>query len=327
MTGKWYWRAAGAWLTVVAWTALPAAAAQQPRAGAEFEDPVAGVTMVVVPAGRFTIGSPAEEAGRSEHESPQKAVAFARPFAVSKTEVTVGQFRAFVEATGYVTVAENAGKSKVMNIHKGRIVEREGVNWRHGYRGEDADDGDPVVHVAWDDAVAYVSWLAAQTGQPYRLPSEAEFEYALRAGTTTRYWWGEASPSRAVENLAGSRDRERGSDVRWPAGFRNYTDRHWGLAPAGKFAANPFGLKDMGGNAAEWVADCYRESLAEVPQDGGVNDGECGLRVMRGASWANPPPMSRSAFRMGRESGATSALVGFRVARDLTDALVSDAAQ
>lgn len=286
--------------------------------GEEFGDSAGGVVidMVVVGAGNFQMGSPDDEGGRADREGPQKTIVLQQPFALSRTEITVGQFRAFVEATGHVTDAEKLGKGEVFDTRNGKLIAQDGATWQQDFSGEPATDELPVLRVSWNDAQAFIEWLSAQTGATYRLPSESEFEYALRAGTTSRYWWGEAAPERPVENLTGSRERLR--SLRWPVAFRNYSDRNWGPAPVGSFEPNPFGLYDMGGNVAEWVEDCYVGSLAEHAADGSAHTGgECERRVFRGATWAYPPPLARSAYRNAATAEHASAMLGFRVARDL----------
>lgn len=274
------------------------------------------IDLVIVAAGTFRMGSPPDEAGRSEREGPQVDIAFASPFAIALTEITVGQFRNFVAASGYVTDEEKRGVGDVFHSGNGRLVERNGVNWRHDFAGNEAKEDRPVIRVSWNDAAAFTAWLSDESGQPYRLPSEAEFEYALRAGSTTRYWWGQGTPGRQVENLTG--DREQFRKLRWPVAFRYYTDRHWGPAPVGSFPPNPFGLHDMGGNAAEWVADCHTQSLSGQPTDGSPRTtGDCNLRVFRGGAWGYAPPLSRSAYRNAAQLSHASTMLGFRVALDV----------
>lgn len=276
-----------------------------------------GPVMVVIPSGSFMMGSPENEDGRVDNEGPRFRVTFDRGFALSRNEVTVGRFRRFVEATGYVTDAEQSGASRIYMSGSGRVAERRGVTWQDNYLGEPADESLPVIHVSWNDAAAYAEWLAETTDRPYRLPTEAEFEYALRAGSQTPYWWGDDSPDEVVENVTG--DGDQFIDRRqWTVAFRRYNDGYWGPAPVGSLAANPFGLFDMGGNVMEWVQDCWHDGYVRAPDDGSawVNPG-CGRRVIRGASWSSTPDMSRSAFRISSQETATDARVGFRVARGL----------
>jgi len=276
-----------------------------------------GPELVVIPAGAFMMGSPEDESGRFSNEGPRHRVTFERGFALSQTEVSVAQFTAFVNATGYRSDAEIEGQSRVYEPRNGRMDVRIRINWRHNYTGEDADPNLPVIHVSWNDAQAYVTWLSEQTGRSYRLPSEAEFEYALRAGSQTPYWWGQDSPEDDTENLTGDGDISP-TNARWNVAFRRYTDGFWGPAPVASLQANPFGLHDMGGNVMEWMADCWHDSFVRAPDDGSawVNPG-CDRRVIKGGAWSSTPPMARSAFRLSSSAPSTDMRVGFRVARDL----------
>jgi formylglycine-generating enzyme required for sulfatase activity len=278
---------------------------------------VSGPDMVVIPAGNFMMGSPENESDRMSNEGPQHRVTFSRGFALAQTEVSVGEFRLFVEATGYTTDAERSGGSRVYDLNTGRMDRQSDINWRHDYAGRTADDNLPVLHVSWNDAAAYAEWLAERTGRGYRLPSEAEFEYALRAGSQTPFWWGNGTPDRAVENVTGDRDQSP-TGARWNVAFRRYSSGFWGPAPVGSLEANPFGLYDMGGNVMEWVEDCWHDSYVRAPGDGTawVNPG-CNRRVIRGGAWSSTPAMSRSAFRIASADDGTDMRVGFRVARDL----------
>ena len=276
-----------------------------------------GPVMIVVPSGSYLMGSPDNEDDRVDNEGPRYRVSFDRGFALARNEITVGEFRDFVDQTGYVTDAERRGSSRVYISNTGSIASRDGVTWRNDFEGERADASLPVIHVSWNDASAYVRWLSGRTDRDYRLPSEAEFEYALRAGTQTRYWWGEDRPGNAVENVTGDGDRFNGGR-RWEVAFRRYQDGFWGPAPVGSLQPNPFGLYDMGGNVMEWVEDCWHDSYVRAPTDGSswVNPG-CDRRVIRGAQWSSTPAMSRSAYRLSAGPTTADARVGFRVARDL----------
>jgi formylglycine-generating enzyme required for sulfatase activity len=197
------------------------------------------------------------------------------------------------------------------------FVRRSGVDWRSDYRGAPASDDMPVLHVSARDAAAYAEWLSEQTGQRYRLPSEAEFEYALRAGGDTRYPWGDGPPPPGTANTTGGLDRSPGGRS-WANAFPGYGDGHWGPAPVGSFAPNPWGLHDLAGNVSEWVADCWHDDYRRAPKDGSawVNPG-CRDQVIRGGSWASSPAQTRSAWRAPAQVDTTNAKVGFRVARDL----------
>jgi len=172
--------------------------------------------------------------------------------------------------------------------------------------------------VSVHDAEAYAAWLSEQTGRHYRLPSEAEFECALRAGTRGRYPWGDDPvPPERVGNLTGGEDVSP-SGRRWNNAFAGYGDGYWGIAPVGRFAPNAWGLHDLAGNASEWVADCWHASYRRAPADGApwFNPG-CRTRVVRGGSWAGSPAQTRAAWRAPMDSDMTSGRVGFRLVRGI----------
>jgi len=274
-------------------------------------------SMVVIPTGSFQMGAPDAEEGRQDAEIPQHEVTIAKGFALSRSAITVGEFREFVRATGYQPDSVKLGGASVYDESTGAMRDDPNATWQHDYAGRIADSKLPVVNVSWNDAKAYAEWLSQHTGKTYRLPSEAEFEYALRGGTTTRYWWGDGAPSAKVENLTGSGDRSP-SGRRWSNAFSGYRDGYWGPAPIMSFAPNPFGLYDIDGNVSEWVQDCWHDSYLRAPRDGGawVNPG-CGVRVVRGGSWGSSPDQVRSAYRQGADAGVRSGRVGFRVLREL----------
>ena len=298
---------------------------QPPRAaldpGTVFSDRLkdgsTGPDMVVIPAGRFWMGSSEGDHGCDASEFPRHEVVLDEPFAVGKYEVSVAQFRAFVQATGYRTDAERLGWSWVYQGKAGRWTKARGMSWRDDYTGAAADDKLPVAHVSWDDARAYASWLSEQTGASYRLPSEAELEYANRAGSQTLYWWGDGRPWKRVGNLAGERDRSPEGGT-WTESFSKYSDEYWGPAPVGQFEPNPFGLYDTAGNVSEWAQDCWNRSYQGAPANGSAwQRGDCGMRVFRGGSWASEPNDIRCAKRFANTPDYRSAELGFRLARDL----------
>jgi formylglycine-generating enzyme required for sulfatase activity len=220
------------------------------------------------------MGSPAGE-GDSD-ERPQHRVTIAAPFAVSKFELTFAAWDACAAAGGC-----------------------------NGYRPDDGGWGRgerPVINVSWDDAGAYVSWLAEKTGKPYRLLSEAEYEYAARAGTTTTYpWGGDIGKNNANCEDCGSRwDNKQ-------------------TAPVGSFAPNQFGLYDMIGNVAEWTEDCWHTNYLNAPASGSAwtTGGSCAYRVTRGVAWAGPVKWLPSASRDFNSPDHRSSGLGFRVARTL----------
>ena len=274
-------------------------------------------SMVVVPTGNFAMGAGDNEDGRNDNETPQHEVTLDKGFAMARTDVTVGQFREFVKASGYQPDSQRMGGASVYDERSGAMRDDTGASWQSDYAGRNADDKLPVVNVSWNDARAYAEWLSQRTGKKYRLPSEAEFEYALRGGTTTRYWWGDSSPKNKVENLTGGNDRSS-NGRRWSNAFVGYKDGFWGPAPVMSFAANPFGLYDINGNVSEWVQDCWHDNYIRAPRDGSawINPG-CGTRVIRGGSWGSSPEQVSSAYRQGADASVRSGRVGFRVLREL----------
>ncbi len=272
---------------------------------------------VVVLAGSFMMGSTEFDQGRVENEIPQHRVTFRRGFAIGQREVSVEEFRAFVHASGYRTDAQRFKTSTVYDQYSGRLMEKASVTWEMDYEGKPANPKDPVIHVSWNDANAFADWVARETGKGYRLPSESEFEYALRGGTSTKYWWGNGSPSQTVENLTGDGDSSRGRR-RWSVSFSNYSDKYWGPAPVASFSPNPYGLFDMGGNVGEWVRDCWHDSYVRAPLDGSawINPG-CNDRVIRGGYWASSPENTRAPYRLHAKPDYRDSRTGFRIARDL----------
>jgi formylglycine-generating enzyme required for sulfatase activity len=276
-----------------------------------------GPELVVIPLGTFQMGSADNEADRRANEGPRRTVTISRAFALARNETTVGQFRTFVQATGYVPTSRQVGSSTIYDERSGSMIDKRGVTWEDDHAGNRAGPDLPVVHVSWNDAQAYLDWLSRETGRRYRLPSEAEFEYTLRAGGQTRFPWGDGNPTRVVGNLTGDRDRSA-SRRNWVNAFPDYSDGHWGPAPVRSYEPNRWGLYDMIGNVSEWVEDCWHDNYQRAPSDGSawVNPG-CTSRVLRGASWASAPDQVRSAFRLTAGPAMTNPRLGFRAARDL----------
>ncbi len=269
--------------------------------------------MVAVPAGRFEMGSPSSEEGRDGDEGPVHRVAIPSPFAIGVHEVTRGEFARFISATGRST-----GDSCWI-YEDGGWVERSGRNWRSP--GFSQGDSHPAVCVSWDDAQAYAAWLSRETGESYRLPSEAEWEYAARAGTRTARYWGEsASGQCGYANGADAAVKRRDSD--WPWAVAECSDGYARTAPAGSFEPNAFGLHDVLGNAWEWVEDCWHGNYDDAPSNGdawlGGHGGECSRRVLRGGSWNFDPKDLRAAYRVSVDTGSWLNYFGFRVARTFT---------
>ena len=246
--------------------------------GAVFRDALRsggeGPEMVALPAGSFRMGSPSDETGRYGDEGPVRRVTISQGIAMGRYEVTFADYDRFVSATG-----------RESPYDKG---------WGRGRR--------PVIYVSQEDAQAYAAWLSAQTGKTYRLPSEAEWEYAARAGTTTRYSWGdEIGVNRANCRSCGSEwDNEQTS-------------------PVESFEPNAFGLYDMHGNVWEWVADCYHYNYKGAPADGSAWTTGCdeAKAVLRGGSWNFNPRGLRAAYRGRSSPSLRVGNGGFRLVQDL----------
>jgi formylglycine-generating enzyme required for sulfatase activity len=280
------------------------------RPGSLFQDCPDCPRMVVIPAGEFSMGSPAAEAGRGVDEGPQRQVAIAQPFALGRGEVTVAEFRRFVEEAGYRTEAERDARALGCS---GFIYEASGpvTSWRNP--GLVQADSHPVLCVSWNDARAYAQWLSRKTGKRYRLPTEAEWEYAARAGTASSRYWGD-DPLQACK-YANVADQSRIQT--WGFGQKHEcTDGHYFTAPAGGYAPNRFGLYDMLGNVWEWTEDCWNASYAGASADGTAwTTGDCAQRVLRGGSWSTVPRFARSAARHKNPADYRDNLTGFRLAR------------
>ncbi|WP_420428375.1 formylglycine-generating enzyme family protein [Algiphilus sp.] len=284
--------------------------------------------MVLIPSGEARLGSPESEAGRDPDEGPRQSVSIAQPLAFGRHEVTVGQFAAFVDATGYETDAErNLGgaegclSARAVGARGQRITwEYEaGVNWRNP--GFEQSAQHPVVCVSWFDAIEYLEWLSDKTDANYRLPTEAEWEYAARAGSEGAFYFGDelegicAHANHADDAYARSWD--------WPKATRgaNCDDGAARTAPIGSYRPNAFGLHEMLGNVWEYTGDCYIDTLAGMPADGSVRITEpCPRRVARGGAWRNLVDHIRAANRYRVSPVTRSDFVGFRAVRALNGA-------
>lgn len=247
------------------------------RDGERFRECPECPEMVVIPGGRFIMGSPEYEVPRSNSEGPQRPVEVAR-FALARTEVTFDQWDRCVDAGGCSYRPEDGG-------------------WGRGDR--------PVVNVTWNDAQEYVRWLRSRTGAFYRLPSEAEWEYAARSGTATRFSTGACITS-----------DEANFDGRLPSGTCPESDYRGRTVPVARFEANAFGLYDMHGNVAEWTQDCWNADYAGAPSDGSIwDEGDCSRSPVRGGSWSALDRQVRSAARVRPTGALRNAQTGFRPAR------------
>ena len=282
------------------------AQADEMTPGKTFRDCDKCPDLVVVTAGRFQMG----DLSGHDDERPVHEVTISRPFAVGKYEVTKGEFAHFVEATGYGT----GNTCWVWNKEEKKAEERAGIGWRNP--GFSQTDRHPVTCVNWHDAQAYMEWLSRKTGNFYRLLSEAEWEYVTRAGTTTRWYWGESE--------SGQCHYANGADLQAKKHNSNWVvaecdDGYYQTSPVGNFKANAFGVFDTAGNVWEWVEDCWNDNYQGAPADGRAwTSGDCGQRVLRGGSWSSNPGSVRPALRDWNDPGSRLNNYGFRIARTLT---------
>jgi len=302
-----------AWLAGLACLAsVPVVQAEsktKPSAPKEFRDCDSCPVMVEVPPGRFSMGFEGGEKDR--YEGPVRAVTVTHKFALGKFEVTHGQYAAFVRATGR---ASGPG-CNVWVEAKQKIERNLSLDWRNPGYGRPPRDDEPVACISWDDAEAYVAWLSTVTGQRYRLPTEAEWEYAARAGSDHRYPWGD-DPELACRYANVYDASATNPAIPWaPTGC---ADGYAGVAPVGRFAANALGLHDMIGNVWEWVADCYAMPYPAMPIDGSAQlTIGCDRRGTRGGGWRTDIQRQRPSFRGRDPVNLLSQIFGLRVARDL----------
>ena len=265
------------------------------QVGDTFRDCEVCPEMVVLPAGKFMMGSPEGERGRWISEGPQHQVTISQPFAVGKYEVTVGQYTAFGEEAGHITGRCDFPEESWDPIRLSQTNNHLGESWNNSRF--DQTNNHPVTCVSWYDASTYAVWLSVKTGYEYRLLSEAEWEYAARAGTTTAYYFGRMILGDIAQHI------------------RDTT------AAVGSFPANAFGLHDMHGNVSEWVEDCSHVGYVGAPTNGsswlsGCYDAQ--RRGLRGGSWDDRPGGLRSANRNWFNAPDRRNTNGFRVARDFT---------
>ncbi len=274
--------------------------------GYKFQDCDGCPEMVVVRGGAFMMGSPSDEKGRTNFEGPQHQVNVP-DFAVGQFEVTYGQFHKFVSETGYRTA------NKCWIYDNPKLKMKSGHSYTNpGYAQK---DNHPVVCVSWLDAKAYVKWLGRKSGKSYRLLSEAEWEYAARAGSATPYFFG-SDEGKLCEYANGP---DKSTSFSW----RNKAcdDGSSRVATVGSYKSNNFGLYDVHGNVWEWVEDYWHETYKDAPVDGSAwgrsSDSETASHVLRGADWLHGADVQRSAYRHYNTPSYRDNLTGFRVARGL----------
>ncbi len=286
------------------------------KVGQTFRDCPNCPSLVVVPPGSVMQGADGGEPER--YEGPPHRVTIRYRFAVGRTEVTTGQFKTFVDATGYRASAN-------CNIWDGHTAfATPGADWRNPGYGRPAASNEPAACLSWNDAMAYVEWLRAKTGKPYRLLSESEWEYAARGGTTGRFTWGD-NPDDACKtaNVADLSTRDlKPPFIPRPFEPAQCNDGYPAIAPAGALQPNGFGLYDMAGSLWEWVEDCYLMPYPDnTPTDGRpwLGPAGCDRRVSKGGSWGTSIDRQRPTFRGRDPATLVSQVFGFRVARDLED--------
>ncbi len=298
-----------------------------------------GMRFVRIPAGTFLMGSAESPASlardfpqydperfrKLDDEAPVHRVRITQDFLLGQHEVTVGQFRSFLAASGHVpeSVADGTGGYGYNPAYDPAQTQRgdafEGRDPRYSWRnpGFPQDDDHPVVNVTWNDAVALASWLTRREGVRYRLPTEAEWEYACRAGTNTRYSSGD-DPA-GLARVANVFDADAATN--WPKWQEFALPVHDGYAftaPVGSFAPNAFGLHDMHGNVWEWMADWHADDwYARSPSDDPQGPATGAVRVRRGGSWHTWPFYARCAFRNWNSPQTRYVLVGIRLVREI----------
>lgn len=290
--------------------------------GTEFQDADGAPTMVVIPTGSYTAGSTPEEhekfgvpENRRDFELPQRIVNITEPFAMGRTEVTVGQFTEFVEQSGY----QPRGGSRWWNPAHDPATATMDFDPELSYRnpGFPQTDESPVVAVTRQDARAYAAWLSEKTGHTYRLPSEDEWEWAARGGATTTFFWGD--DIERVGEFANSFDEssKATNKFRWDA-TPAQDDGHPYLAPVAQFKPNGYGLFDVTGNAREFTADDWIRNLPTTPSSGATRDADAAFPVLRGGGWNYQSQNLRLDYRSAYLSSEVSTnMFGFRLLREL----------
>lgn len=304
-------------LTTILLAALSSACSDEPRAtAAPSEVDAAGPTMVLIPAGSFAMGASDDDDLAEPRERPRRDVRIPKAFEMAVTETTVGQFRRFVEETGYITEAErDPAGGWGFDLDTGDVGPRRGRCWRNP--GFEQTDAHPVVQVSWIDAEAYCAWLSRRDGRVYRLPTEAEWEYAARAGAETRYLHG-ADPA-GLEGRANTADASLSAAFPAATWASSWDDGFAFTAPVAQYAPNAFGLHDTVGNVWEWCGDFHDD--ARYAQGGSVaprGPEEGVMRCIRGGGWYDGPRKQRTSTRAWfKPVFRYCQLSGFRILREI----------
>jgi formylglycine-generating enzyme required for sulfatase activity len=270
--------------------------------------------LVLIPPGKFIMGSPKVEEGRHENEV-QHEVEITKAYYLGAYPVTIGQFRQFVQGAGYKTEAEMDGQGGYGYNPTTRSFEgrKEAYTWRNV--GWEQTDEHPVVNVTWNDSIAFCRWLSGREGKTYELPTEAEWEYACRAGTVTRFYNGDKDERlKDIANIADSSLKAKLDPERYKNfNFQSWDDGHPFTAPVGSFRPNGWKLYDMHGNVWQWCADWYGNYPEESSKDPKGPD-KAGQRVVRGGSWHFISRDCRAAKRYGGAPNYCDVNFGIRVA-------------
>lgn len=289
-----------------------------PATALEYNDCSHCGTMVAIPAGRFVMGSDDGEKGRPE--GPVHEVRINRPFALGKYEVTLAQFRRFIAATGHVVPVGCRVQGAGVTPASGRVewINDPAAGWQSPRFAQQQPEDSPVVCIGRVDALAFADWIGKTTGKNYRLPSEAEWEYAAAAGARSAYPWGNNSDRGCEYANLYDKSARKANDFGW--GFVDCDDRYAEIAAVGQFKANKFGIHDMIGNVWEWTQDCYRLTYDQTPRDGSAEPPapDCENWSVRGGGWMTRPSRQRVAFRGRDPNDAHYSYFGFRLARDLS---------
>lgn len=267
-----------------------------------------GPELVPLPTGSFLMGSPVDESGRDNNEGPQLSAALDKPFAIMKYEVTLAEYRRFVEATA----RRSEGDCYSAAGADGEWIQDPLINWLNP--GFAQTETEPVVCVSWDDAVAYAEWLTVQTGKTYRLPSETEWEYAAKANQQTAN--GAAPDTTVLCSFMNGADATAGQKFpSWKT--LSCSDGYANTAPVGSYSGNAFGVFDMIGNVWEWVADCYTDDYTEFQHSAKLSPASeaCSTRTIRGGSWSSLSRQLRAATRVWNEASVRANILGFRLVR------------
>jgi formylglycine-generating enzyme required for sulfatase activity len=284
--------------------------------GTRYQDCEYCPPLIEVPAGSFRMGTPVEAAVDNETgESPPVTITLSRPFAIGQYEVTYREFEAFAEAMDF----EPVGRCRVWSAAKQRYDDDDSRTWRQPGVPANPLPEHPVSCVSWKDATAYAAWLAEQTGLAYRLPTEAEWEYAARAGSDDLYPWGN-NPHKGCQ-FVNAYDLDTQAEYAFAWEHLECHDGHAGVAPVGSLEPNAFGLHDMLGNVWEFAQDCATRSHVGRPKDGRawVWEGGCARRIQRGGGWITSTARIRPGYHGDANATHRFDFGGFRVARDVVD--------